>query len=293
MNRALYVSTNCFQDRSPDGILTATRQGGWTHIEFSGIRASSKEAIRLCHQLRSESIEVMLHNYFPPPDEPFVLNLASLDPKLLRRSRQHCEKAILLSAELGAPFFAAHAGFAADLPPSLLGNPEGLERFHREQKALRSEKEAKEIFAESVKWLTDFGKRHGVRFLIENHVAEERLGYDAARSLLLCLEAEDFGTLAKKVGEESFGILLDVGHLLCTSRVLGFSKEEFCRALSPWICAFHLSDNDGCRDSHQPFDARSWFLELVGSRPHLDATLEFDRCSREELFESMQLLRAS
>jgi sugar phosphate isomerase/epimerase len=293
MNRALYVSTNCFPDRSPDGILTAIRQGGWTHVEFSGIHASAGEAILLCRRLRAEGIEVMLHNYFPPSDEPFVLNLASLDPELLRRSRRHCEEAILLSAELGAPFFAAHAGFAADLSPLLLGDPKGLQRFRRERKGLWSEKEANEIFAESVKWLTDFGKRHGVRFLIENHVAEEGLGSEAARSLLLCLEAEDFGLLAKKIGEESFGILLDVGHLRCTARVLGFSKEEFCRVLSPWISAFHLSDNDGRRDSHQPFDARSWFLAVVGSQPHMAATLEFDRCSHAELSRSMQVMRAS
>jgi sugar phosphate isomerase/epimerase len=293
MNRALYVSTNCFQDRSPDGILTAIRQGGWTHIEFSGIRASSKEAIRLCRRLRSEGIEVMLHNYFPPSDEAFVLNLASLDPNLLKRSRRHCEEAILLSAELGAPFFAAHAGFAADFPPLLLGDPKGLQRFRQERKGRWFEKEANDIFAESVKWLTDFGRRHGVRFLVENHVAEEGLGSDGARSLLLCLEAEDLAMLAKKVGEESFGILLDVGHLRCTSRVLGFSKGEFCRALSPWICAFHLSDNDGRRDSHQPFDASAWFLAVVRSRPHAVATLEFDRCSRAEIFRSMEVMRVS
>ena len=293
MNRAVYVSTNCFQDRSPNGILAAVRQGGWTHVEFSGIRASAAKAISLCRRLRSEGVEVMLHNYFPPADEPFVLNLASLDLEVLRRGRRHCEEAILLSAELGAPFFAAHAGFAADLPPSLLGDPEGQQRFHKDRKGVRSEKGAKEVFAESVKWLTDFGKRHGVRFLVENHVAAEALGSDAARSLLLCLEAEDFVALAKEVGEESFGILLDVGHLRCTARVLGFSKKEFCRALSSWICAFHLSENDGRQDSHQPFDARSWFLDFVGSLPRAVATLELDGCSDAELIGSMQAVRAS
>ena len=49
-----------------DGILTAMREGGWTHVEFSAIRASAAEAVALCRRLRSEGIEVMLHNYFPP-----------------------------------------------------------------------------------------------------------------------------------------------------------------------------------------------------------------------------------
>jgi sugar phosphate isomerase/epimerase len=293
MNRTLSVSTNCFPDRSPDRILTAVLQGRWTHVEFSRIRASANDAISLCRRLRSEGIEVMLHNYFPPSDEPFVLNLASLDSELLRRSRLHCEKAILLSGELGSTFYAAHAGFAADLPSFLLGDPEGLQRFCREQKGLRSKKEANEVFAESVKWLTEFGRRHGVQFLIENNVAEEALGSDAARALLLCLEAEDFLALAEKVGKENLGILLDVGHLRCTSQVLGFSREEFCRTLSSWICAFHLSENDGREDSHLPIDAQSWFLDIVGSLPYAFATLEFDGCSGAELIRSMQVVRAS
>jgi sugar phosphate isomerase/epimerase len=293
MNRALYVSTNCFPDRSPDGILTAVRQGGWTHVEFGGIRAPVKEAISLCRRLRAEGTKVMLHNYFPPPDIPFLLNLASLDAETLRRSRQHCEEAILFSAELGAPFYAAHAGFAGDVPPSLLGDPEGLQRFCQGQKGLWSAREAKEIFAESVKCLTDFGKRHGVGFLVENHVAEAPLRSDAARSLLLCLEPGDFIELAKKVGEESFGILLDVGHLRCTARLLDFSKEEFCRSISPWISAFHLSENDGRRDSHQPFDPQSWFLSVVASLPEAPGTLEFDRCSGAEIIRSMEVMRAS
>jgi sugar phosphate isomerase/epimerase len=293
MNRPVYISTNCFADRSPNGILTAIRRGGWTHVEFSEIHASASEAISLCRRLRSEGIEVMLHNYFPPPADPFVLNLASLNLELLKRSRQHCENAILLSAELGAPFFAVHAGFAADLSPSLLGDPEGQQRFRKERKDLWFVKEANEVFAESVKNLTDFGQRHGVRFLIENHVAGEALGSDGARSLLLCLEVEDFAALAKKVGEDRFGVLLDVGHLRCTSHVLKFSREDFCRALSPWIRAFHLSDNDGRRDSHQSFDAQAWFLTIVRARPDAAATFEFDQCSDAELMASMEIMRAS
>jgi sugar phosphate isomerase/epimerase len=290
MNRALYVSTNCFPDRSPDGILTAIRQGGWTHVEFSGINTSPSAAISLCRRLRSEGVEVLLHNYFPPSDEPFVLNLASTDPELQRRSRVHCQEAIILSAELGAPFFAAHAGFAADLPPSVLGDHQRLRRFCQEGHGLQPVKEANAVFAESVKSLAEFGRRYGVRFLIENHVAEEALGPDAARLLLLCLEAEDFIELAKATGVEDFGVLLDVGHLRCTSGVLGFSKEEFCQALSSWIYAFHLSDNDGRRDAHRPFDADSWFLDVIGSLPEAAATLEFNGCSNAELARSMQVI---
>ena len=293
MNRALYISTNCFKDRSPAGILTTVQESRWTHVEFSAIRASPEEAISLCRQLRSQNVQTLLHNYFPPPEEPFLLNLASLDSHLLGQSLRHCEEAILLSAELGAPFFAAHAGFLTDPPPFLLGDPDGLRRFCRERRTSGSEKEANDIFRESVKRLTEFAVRHGVRFLIENHVVEEGLDPDTARSLLLCLEAAEFCELAKEIGEQSFGILLDAGHLRCTYRALGFSMEQFCTAVSPWIQSFHLSENDGLRDRHQPFDADAWFLGIVRSRPGLPATLEFNHCSADKILKSMQLLQDS
>jgi sugar phosphate isomerase/epimerase len=292
MSRSLYVSTNCFRDRSPEGILSAAREGGWTHVELSAVRATTTEASALARRLHAEGVRVLLHNYFPPPREPFVLNLASRDLDVRRRSRRHCEEALVLSAELDAPFFAAHAGFVADLPPSLLGDPAAQRRFCQEGKGLGFAKEASEIFAESVKGLIDFGRRHGVQFLVENHVAGEDLGADAARSLLLMLDAEEVGALARQVGADDFGLLLDVGHLRCTSRVVGFSEDEFCRAVSPWVRAFHLSDNDGRRDSHQPFGEGAWFLDVVASLPDAAATLEFDRCSAEELSIASRVVRS-
>tara|TARA_A100001388_G_scaffold241846_1_gene198348 strand:- start:279 stop:617 length:339 start_codon:yes stop_codon:yes gene_type:complete len=51
-------------------------------------------------------------DYFPAPETPFVLNLAAQDEDEDQRSVAHCRRALDLSAEIGVPFFAAHAGFA-------------------------------------------------------------------------------------------------------------------------------------------------------------------------------------
>jgi len=59
-------------------------------------------------------IQKILHNYFPPPAVPFVLNLASTCNEIRLRSVQHCIQGLQLSAEIAAPFFSAHAGFCVD-----------------------------------------------------------------------------------------------------------------------------------------------------------------------------------
>jgi len=46
-------------------------------------------------------LNYLIHNYFPPPSKPFVLNLASLDDKLYKQSIDLCINAIKLSKNLG------------------------------------------------------------------------------------------------------------------------------------------------------------------------------------------------
>ena len=61
------------------------------------------------------------HNYFPAPEVPFVLNLASANKEIRKKSIAHCVQGLQLSEKAGAPFFSAHAGFCIDPDPNELG----------------------------------------------------------------------------------------------------------------------------------------------------------------------------
>jgi len=61
------------------------------------------------------------HNYFPPPKQPFVLNLASLNDETFQMSFDHLKKVIALSNRLGADKFAFHAGFFIDIKLNEIG----------------------------------------------------------------------------------------------------------------------------------------------------------------------------
>lgn len=276
MSRAVYVSTNCFPDRTPAGIRRMVSGAALTHVELSAVEATPSAAVELARDLHRDGARVLLHNYFPPPIEPFLLNLASLHDGTLRQSREHCARAIELSAELGAPFFAAHAGFALELPSALLGRPEAQREFCRTHANAEALRRARDVFRESVAGLIAYGRHCGVAIFVENHVAAGSLGPEAASALLLGLSSEEILEWATEI--EGFGLLLDVGHLRCTARTMGFDPQNFCAAVGPLVRAFHLSDNDGHSDEHHPFDHSAWFLDLLASYPALPATLEFEAC---------------
>lgn len=281
MSRPVYVSSNCLRDRTPSAIRRAVELLGISRLELSAVQASPPEACQLALELRRDGVEVLLHNYFPPAVDPFVLNLCSPDRLTLRRSREHCARAMELSAELGAPFFAAHAGLAMELPAALLGRPKEQREFCLSNAGAADIRRAQEVFLESVADLVAKGQSLGVEFLIENHVAAGGLEADTASKLLLGLSAAEILGWAKELPE--FGLLLDVGHLRCTARTMNFVATEFCAEIRPLVKALHLSDNDGRDDEHRPFDRSSWFWDFLPMLPDIPATLEFDACSPREL----------
>ncbi len=268
-----YVSTSCFEDRSPAGIRAQSER--CVGVEFSFLNCSRDEALDCAEQVVKQGTPVVLHNYFPPPEEPFVLNLASQTPEILEASRRMCREAINWTAAHGGDFYAAHAGYVADLPDEILGKPE--QQRELDPAGFCDREVARETFYESVLELTRHGKACGVRFLIENHVVAQESG-ETGRELLLMVDAREFLDLERYLSEqgEAAGMLLDVGHLKVSSRSCGFKRERFMDEVQHLAAAYHLSDNDGCRDQHRPFDASAWFLPWVAetTRP---CTLEFNR----------------
>ena len=59
------------------------------------------------------------------------------------------------------------------------------------------------------------------------------------------------------------GLLLDVGHLKVSSKTLGFDLVNAHENLKPFIEGYHLSDNDGKKDSNNEFSENSWFFKKL------------------------------
>jgi sugar phosphate isomerase/epimerase len=279
----LYVSTNSFPIRRLDQILHLCYQ--W---KINGLELSAVEDYDL--SLLSQSVypnRYLVHNYFPPPETPFLLNLASQDEDLLKKSIDHCCRAIELSSVLGCQYYAVHAGYAYDLPTDMLGDPVkqaslSSELFSPYEKVYRT-------LLSSIRYLTNFAMVRNVRLLIENNVCPAS-GGDTVNKLLLMTRPEHLQRLVEDVSDKNFGLLVDVGHLKVSAVALGFDRERFIHLLSPHIMAFHLNDNDGQTDQHLPFDNTAWVLPYLRQFPTAALTIELNRASMEQIISMRDII---
>ncbi len=257
MNQRVYVSTGAFQTRDLREILKICSKSGIFHIELSANLSCDQSILsELIHLVESRQFKFLVHNYFPSPAVPFVLNLASSDNYVIERSRAFCKDALLFCAKLKSPYYSVHAGYCFHALPEHLGND--LSRLER-----ISMEESEAIFVESMKIIADYAKKYNVTVLIENNVMSPFNLIDRENKLLLGVTANDIICIISRIGKENIGMLLDVGHLYISSKSLKFSVENFIERCAPLIKYIHFSDNDGINDKNSIISKDSWFWDLL------------------------------
>ena len=237
----VFASTGCV----PGGFwekLGFYRDAGLREIELGTTREALGDGV--VERLSGHGTRYVVHNYFPPPAEPFVLNLASPDDEIRVRSLRLVDEALVTAAELGSPLYSVHAGFVSD--------PVGFDGRSFVFGPAADAEAAKARFVESLEEALARGAELGVELIVENNVCTP-----ATRGALLLQTPGEF----EELGE--FGILLDTGHLNVSATTLRFDRTEFVDRLAHRIRAFHLHDNDGSADRHEPVTEDSWALAAV------------------------------
>jgi sugar phosphate isomerase/epimerase len=285
--RPVHVSTTGFRERSLGAILATARAEGIDALELSDVRDPDLSLLAPGPGGGARPA-FLVHNYFPPPADPFLLNLASPDPDNLERSRGHCRRAIDLSASLGAPVYGAHSGFAYDLPPALLGHPARQAEIPLD--ALAGPEETLGRLVESARLLSAYGASKGVRFLLENHACSP-LGGEASRRMLPACTPDQLAALVEAVDHPSFGILVDTGHAMVSAAAFGFRPEALIEAVSERVGGFQLSVNDGVTDQHLPFGRDAWFLPWLRRLPGATLTAELTASDPAVLHATVAVIR--
>ena len=90
----VYISTGGFN--LPGYQFLEKYKNQKINIELSGGKFHEKNNTKII-KLRKNNLKYRLHNYFPPPKNPFVLNLASSNNKILNLSLKHICKAIKIN----------------------------------------------------------------------------------------------------------------------------------------------------------------------------------------------------
>jgi sugar phosphate isomerase/epimerase len=251
----IYISSSCSpSDRIGDAVRNVLAQG-YTHVELSGGSEWYPELEQDLMALRAKGlVQLLCHNYFPPPREHFIINLASLDPVIRSRSLELLGEAIRLSARLGATAFGLHAGFLVDLRTEEAGRTVGRRRlFDRDS--------AEAAFWDGYDRLHQLALGCGVTLYLENNVysSSNYLVYGEERPFLLTCHAEYVDLMRQR----GFNLLLDLAHLKVSCRTLGLDFEKEYVSLAASSDYWHISENDGLEDTNDVLTPDSSILATI------------------------------
>lgn len=245
----IYVSTGGFSGQSAFKTSQQYIEAGIDSIELSG-GIAEKDLLANLKRL-SSTANFAVHNYFPPPDKPFVFNLATPDKELAHQSIRQVETAIMWAIELGHSIYSFHAGFLLDPKVGDLGK--------RIPNQVLVERElAMNLFLERVSALARFAEREGVTLLIENNVLSRNNYLNFSGNPFLMADAQECVRVMKNT-PDNVRLLVDVAHLKVSANSLNFDPIEFLGLCRDWISGYHLSDNDGFSDSNEMVTENSWF----------------------------------
>lgn len=236
----IYVSSSCVKAQTIKEAIEILVSSGFKNIELSGGTQYYPEIERDLLDLKSKfNLNYLCHNYFPPPQKNFVLNLASMDSQIYQESLSHLHKLIQLSSRLGAEQLGFHAGFFLNIKANELGKIITTENI--EDPALSTEQ-----FCNAYRILDDYAAQFGVRLYVENNVyaLSNAQRYDF-KEVFMLTGFEGYQALNSKI---DFQPLVDLAHLKVSSKVM---KKDFQAEAAQFLQVsdyIHVSDNDGDSD---------------------------------------------
>jgi sugar phosphate isomerase/epimerase len=284
---SVWVSSGAFDARTAEALLAEATSRGVDAIELSSGFPDSDGLEAALAAGMARGTRYLVHNYFPAPRDPFVLNIAAAERDDRDRSIAFVKRAVEICERLGVPFYSLHAGFAVSLAPGDLGRPDLQAELVRDRSIDRDG--ALERMRTTMEELSDHAAAHGVRLLLENNVCSPlQVGNGVAQPLLMADPAEAASFLSS-LGRGNVGLLLDVAHARVAGAALGFDPMRFFDDCADWIGALHLSDNDGLIDNNRPFTEGSWFFARLRDFAALPFVVEVYRMDAATMREQIML----
>jgi sugar phosphate isomerase/epimerase len=252
----IYISTACSNIKSIPECIDEITSWGFDKIELTG-GFSRKSYLDFVDKYEQSHISFRCHNYFPPPENPFVLNLSLKGDQILS-SLNLINESIKFSEKIGAEKYAVHAGFRISPKVEELGNQISRQKLMPHQ---RAEQNMIENF-NAISLLSE-----KVRLYLENNVFSQanHISYEGENPFLLC-SFSDYQQLSKKF---KFKVLLDVAHLKVTCNSLNLDFEENLASFLSVSDYIHISDNNGLADQNLELTKNSELFSLLNKYSNL------------------------
>lgn len=276
----IYISSSCIKTEKISDAINIFLEEGVSNIELSGGTHYYDGLIDdLLMFKQSKGVDFLLHNYFPPPIEPFVLNLASNDPVIAQKSLEHLNSSIKLSGLLGADKFAFHAGFMIDPAPQELG-----------RRILSDSTQSMDVAMKN--FILNYQKIHApnTKLYIENNVVSSANFLSFGYNPFMLVDADDFMALQSLF---NFNLLLDVAHLKVSCCVLNKDFNTHLEKLLQHTDYIHLSDNDGKSDQNLGIHRNSELYSILRNNGLKGKTVTIEVYQgMKEVLETGELIEA-
>jgi|TARA_B110000444_G_C18822848_1_gene588662 sugar phosphate isomerase/epimerase len=236
----IYVSSSCVKNEFIWQSVETLAKNGFKNIELSGGTERDSRYTKHLHDLKEKfNLNYRCHNYFPPPEEHFVMNLASDSDEISSKTINIINESVKLSKIYGATEYGFHAGFLTDISTSEIGKSvQGRDLFDR--------KEANNRFIERLKNIDGL---QDIKLYVENNVvSRNNYANFGNQNCFLLTSYEDVEAMKSKL---DFNLLLDIGHLYVSCNTLGKNFDQEFNLLSELTDYIHVSDNNGISDENK------------------------------------------
>lgn len=236
-----YISSGCSNRECVFEAIDELSAVGFKRIELTGGTSHRYyDAARLLTTMQQLELDCIVHNYFPPPAKPFILNIATDDSADGERCLDLVKQAVDLSVRCGKGYYGLHAGYDTEMlcKRDAKGIFEGV-------RAIQNAEGNRDAFLTALLPYLPPGFTIGLENAFPHHDDQ---------SVALLHSPDRIMDFVERFANTPYGLLLDLGHLEVCSRKLGFDKLAFLERLLPrWsdrIFEIHLSAPDGVVDAH-------------------------------------------
>lgn len=254
-----YISSQCSAERRIGAAIRELAALGFHNIELTGGTEWHPGLVEeVCSLGADRGLDLMIHNYFPPQEKEFVVNLALVDPARKAHTRQFLREAVALTRRLGKSVYGVHPGFRQDVGVELqqgffrAGDPAGT---------------SETAFYEMLEDVSVLASTQNLHIAIENLAPRSR---EDPFSLLTTPD-DIHRFLEFAANKTHLGLLLDFGHLGAASHHFDFDvQRELDRIFEhpEKLFEIHLSENQGGRDAHGVTPLDSWQLHHLKPQLH-------------------------
>lgn len=264
----IYVSSACIRKTRIVEVIKYLAEHGIKNIELSGgtsYYSQIREDLELLKKIYS--LNYVFHAYFPPPFNPFVLNLASCNDRIYYQSLNHYLQCVEMMKYLKCNILSIHAGFLIEININEIGN-----RLSR--KIVYEENKAYERFCTAYEKISKICKKNNIELFLENNVLDS-CNYEIFEKNNY-LMMTDYQSIMKMKSYLNFNLLLDMGHLYVSSNTLNLEYGNECKKIKEFVRWIHLSENNGKKDEHMVLNKHSKITEEFYKilNPRINITLE-------------------